>query len=763
LTGAPPGARAAPSDSFGLLHEGVRRWIWRQGWDSLRDVQEEAIPLVLRGGRDVVISAGTASGKTEAAFLPVVSRLASAGPRAPGCGFEAVYVGPLRALINDQFRRVEGLCAELGVPVARWHGDVAASVKARAARAPSGVLLTTPESLEAILVRRGAADSRRLFRALGHVVVDEMHAFLDSPRGRQLQSLLARIDRLAAAIAPGPEGGGGRPPGGAVRIGLSATLADMGAAREFLRPGDPARVAVVDGGPPGVELRLQIRGVRRPRAAGDGDESEGDPAEAEIADHLDATLRGRRALVFAGSRQRVESFAVALSERRERDGAPDDVFAHHGSLSREHREAAEERLRDAPGQPATVVCTTTLELGIDVGDIDAVAQIGPGHTVSGVRQRLGRSGRRAGRPAVMRVYVAEADAAPGGLDGLRRDTVQAVATLSLLLRRWNEPPAAGRLHLSTLLHQILALVGQNGGASPADAWSWLAAPGRPFQSVGPDLFRALLRRMGDQETGLLEQAPDGTLLPGPRGERLLAAADFFPVFATPAEYAVVTDAGRNLGRLPLESPLAPDDLIVFAGRRWRVAAIDPGRREIVVARARGGVPPAFGGASEGPHEGVVREMRQVWSDPAAEEPPFLDAGSRGFLREGRARFAELGLGSSCLAEAGGRVALFPWCGGRALLALSLALRAAGVPDLAADGLCLSAPESDRRLLEDALRRLAEGPPPDGEALAAMVPDKALDRFDHLLGEPLLRTAFARDRLEAARVPEIARAALRGAG
>ena len=234
--------------AFDVLHEKVRRWIWQQGWEGLRDVQERSIPILLGGERDLVIMAATAGGKTEAAFLPIVSRLASEPPAA-GEGFQAIYVSPMRALINDQFGRMESLCGELDVEVTKWHGDVSESVKARARKNPAGIVLITPESLEALLVRRGK-EVARLFRGLRYVVIDEMHVFLDDPRGKQLQSVLHRID-LASGTRP-------------VRVGLSATLADEDAARAFLRPLDPARVDVLPPGPGGPPIKLQLRGYVRP-------------------------------------------------------------------------------------------------------------------------------------------------------------------------------------------------------------------------------------------------------------------------------------------------------------------------------------------------------------------------------------------------------------------------------------------------------------------------------------------------------------------
>ena len=503
--------------AYDSLHEKVRRWIRQQGWDALHDVQERSIPILLAGERDLIVMAPTAGGKTEAAFLPIVSTLAT-NPAEAGHGFEAIYVSPMRALINDQFGRMESLCSELGIEVTKWHGDVAAGVKARARKKPGGIVLITPESLEALLVRRGG-EVARLFRGLRYVVVDEMHVFLEDPRGKQLQSVLHRID-LAARCSP-------------VRIGLSATLADGDAARAFIRPLDPGRVLVLPPGPGAPAIMLQLRGyicpaAMKPKRADDPEGQVPDAAAAALARHLFETHRARRSLIFAGSRQRVETTTVQLSEMAEAAGMPPVFFAHHGNLSREHREEAERRMKDR-SRPASVVCTTTLELGIDVGDIEAVAQLGPGHTVSGMRQRIGRSGRRAGQDAVMRIYVTETelgdDTSP--LDALRAETVQSIAMASLMVRKWNEPPTAGRLHLSTLLHQIMALIGQHGGVMPADAWATLVT-GKVFQGVDIALFKRLLHRMADPEVALLEQASDGTLLPGSAGERLLESRTSFP-------------------------------------------------------------------------------------------------------------------------------------------------------------------------------------------------------------------------------------------
>jgi ATP-dependent Lhr-like helicase len=740
------GVEAAPSAAFNLLHDKVRRWIWRQGWDGLRDIQERSIPILLAGDRDLIVTAGTASGKTEAAFLPIVSRLASEEAQVT-TGFRAVYVSPMRALINDQFGRMESLCAELEIEVTKWHGDVSAGVKARARKNPRGILLITPESLEAILVRRGQ-EAGRLFRGVSYLVIDEMHAFMDSPRGKQLQSVLHRIDAVSGSRA--------------ARVGLSATLADENTSRAFLRPLDPEAVIVLPRTSSGQVLKLQVRGYVSPprqavsrRAGGDIDgevEVDTDPAQTAIVRHLFDTLRGQRSLIFAGSRGRVETVAVRLSEMTAGLGVPEEFFAHHGSLSREHREEAERRMKDA-SRPASIVCTTTLELGIDVGAIESVAQLGPGHTVSGIRQRLGRSGRRPGQAAVMRVYVEEAALSEKThpLDALRRETVQTITMLKLMLHGWNDPPAPGRLHLSTLLHQVMALIAQGGGIGAAEVWD-LLVKSRVFDAVDLELFKRLLRRMGDPEVKLIEQAPDGTLLPGAEGERLIESRDIYTVFATPEEYRVVQVGGRSIGQVPVENPVVPGQFMVLAGRRWRVLEVDVPRKEILVAPASGGNPPRFAGEPRPPSDAVVAEMRQVYE--AVDVPPFLNEQAINLLAEARTTFDRLGLRHSRVTRHDGQLLLFPWLGERRQQALLLSLVRAELEPTPL-GLAVGVAANREDELARELECLANAPPPDPLELARHVKQNVIEKFDPYLGADLLTLAFAREHLDVQGLPIIA--------
>ncbi|GAB4119091.1 MAG: DEAD/DEAH box helicase [Rhodothalassiaceae bacterium] len=728
-----------PSSSFDLLAEPIQRWIWQQGWRQLHDIQERSIRSILGGQGDVILAAATAGGKTEAAFLPLLSGLLTRESELSG--FRILYVSPLKALINDQFRRLDELCGALRIPVHRWHGDVSASAKAKARRNPDGILLITPESLEATFVLRGL-EIPGLFQGLECVVIDELHALLDSERGVHLRSLLHRLEvTLDRRIR---------------RLGLSATLGDMALAATYLRPDDPTSVEIIESKSTVQELRVQVRGYvvsKEPEERTDQDETERSmAAERAIATHLFKTLRGTRNLAFAGSRQCVELFADLLREISEKERVPLEFHAHHANLSKEHRAFVEERLKSGEA-PATAVCTSTLELGIDIGEIESVAQIGPPFSVAALRQRLGRSGRRPGKPAILRVYIEEkeldADIHPA--DALRLNLVQAVAMINLLIKGWCEPPPPDAPHLSTLTHQILSVIAQHNGAGAATLYKTLCSSAS-FAAVDRDLFLQLLREIGNRDVGLIEQAPDGTLLLGPKGERIVAHYGFYAVFKTPEEYRVVTD-GRTLGTLPISFVLTEGMTIVFSGRRWRIEAVRDEEKVIEVAPDPTGKPPQFGGDACDLHDAVVAEMRRVLA--GSDMPPFVDAQARAFLAEGRAAFRRFGLAERSLVSLGEKSTLvFPWKGTIATDTLALALRACRLE--ATPHYAIIEIENSIDEVRGALRALATDNPPSAIRLASFIKTLQREKFHPYLSEGLLIAEAAASRIKADEVPFIAR-------
>ena len=325
----------------------------------------------------------------------------------------------------------------------------------------------------------------------------------------------------------------------------------------------------------------------------------------------------------------MERFADLLRRRAERASLPNEFWPHHGNLSREIREEAEERLQGT--RPTTVVATTTLELGIDIGSVDSTAQIGAPGSVASLKQRLGRSGRQAGAPSVIRIYVQEKEIGENTppQDQLRGALVQTVAMIRLLIDRWVEPPPPAALHLSTLVQQVLSLTAQHGGFRAADAYRALCSSG-PFDTVDQSIFAQLLRDLASHE--LLSQTHDGTMVLDLSGERLVNHYDFYAAFMAPDEWRLLAK-GRTLGTLPVTFPLAPDLFLIFAGRRWRIVDVNEERHEVDLEPAPGGVPPIFGGSGAMIHDRVREEMRRVYEDDGV--PVFLDATGRELLAEGR--------------------------------------------------------------------------------------------------------------------------------
>jgi len=707
------------SRAYALYHPAIQRWIYQRGWDRLRDAQERAAELIIAGERDVIIASATASGKTEAALLPICSVLARKHELGVGAGIAALYVSPLKALINDQYDRVVDLAGALDLVVHRWHGDAPAAGKTRVLRAPAGLLLITPESLEALLLRH-ADRVRRIFDGLRYVVVDELHSFVGTERGAQLQALLHRVELAAARRVP--------------RVALSATLGDYAGAAEFLRPRHGTEVAVVASTEPGGEIRLQIRGYLQPTVP---TPPEQEPADrAAIADHLFQTLRGTDNLVFANSRAAVEVYADMLSQRAVRAGLLANFLAHHGSLSKEVREHVEQRLKDS-ATPVTAICTSTLELGLDVGTVDSVAQIGAPPTVAGLRQRLGRSGRRPGRPAVLRVYIAEPELTAGlsPTDALRAELFQAVAMIELLTASWYEAPDTAGLHLSTLIQQVLSATAQHGGATAPHLFALLCDSG-PFHRIDRPTFAAVLRDLGRHD--LLQQQTDGLLLPGHEGERLLAHYSFYASFRTSMDYRLVAD-GYTLGSLPVDRPILPGTFLIFGGARWRVISVDSAQRVIELTAAEAGRPPVFPGTGGEVADEVRRAMHRLYRSSGV--PRYLDTTARTLLAEGRAGFHAYGHAASRIFSRRSETVLFPWRGDRIMNTLAVVLAAHGLA-IGQDGLAITVGNCSPAQLMELIRQLAAGPAPDSEALAARVRAKIHDKYDRYLSEEVLNRAYA---------------------
>lgn len=701
----------------------VQRWIFQQGWSGLREIQSLAIEPILSAQTDVLISASTAAGKTEAFFLPAISAIAE---QQEGVGI--LYISPLKALINDQDRRLESLSDLLDMPVTPWHGDSPQGKKNKLKTSPAGIVLITPESLESLLIR-DAGWVKSAFSLLRYVVIDEFHAFLGSERGHHLLSLLHRLEHLLGRLkSPIP------------RVALSATLGEIEKVPLALRPNQSLPCKIIRDTNAVSTLKVQVKGYVNPAQV---DIEEPIDAEYKICQDLFKFCRGGNHLVFANSRNRTESIAATLSDMCDQQHVPNEFFPHHGSLSKELRESLEKRLQQEQ-YPTTAVCTMTLELGIDIGKVNSVVQVTAPHSVSSLRQRMGRSGRRGGA-SILRMLIAEDELTKDSnpIDKLRLELIQSLAMIRLLISsKWYEPADTSLYHFSTLLHQILAVIAQWGGIRADQLYNLLCKEG-PFQNVSAADYKAILLHMGGSE--LITQLGSGELVLGVLGERITGHYSFYAVFKTPEEFRIVSGT-KSLGTLPVDSLVLVGQHIIFGGKRWIVKDIDSDKKTIYVERAKGGKPPKFGGSGMSVHDAVRQEMFKILSDGdyridvAGQKIDFADANARELFRESVAFFNEAELRQNSLLQHGNDVYIFTWHGDKVVNTIAALLIMNGYEAGVYAGV-IEVGKASLTVVAALLSSLSIRELPNAVELAGGVLEKRVDKFDEFLPEEVISLGY----------------------
>lgn len=428
--------------------------------ESLRAIQSAAGDAIFNTDENVLLSASTASGKTEAAFFPILTLFSEDMPRSVG----AIYIGPLKALINDQFMRLNELCEEADIPVWHWHGDVAQSHKNKLMKNPSGILQITPESLEALLIRKHAAISK-LFGDLRFIVIDEVHSLMRGDRGGQTLCLIERLSRLAGV---NPR-----------RIGLSATIGDLESTGEFLASGTGRGTVIPRIESKGIKWRLSMEHfyISQQNAPEEKENADALPVldikTDEAPEHADAGMgyifehtKGKKCLVFVNSREECEAVTTTLRSYCEANHEPDRFLIHHGNLSAAYRETAEAAMKDEDVF-LTTVTTATLELGIDIGRLERAFQIDAPFTVSSFLQRMGRTGRRDLPPEMWFVMREELPEPRSMLpETIPWKLLQGIALVQVYLEeRWVEPPKLDRQPFSLLYHQTMSTLASCGELS----------------------------------------------------------------------------------------------------------------------------------------------------------------------------------------------------------------------------------------------------------------------------------------------------------
>jgi ATP-dependent Lhr-like helicase len=606
------------AQTFDLLHEKVQKFIYNARWENFRPIQDQSISTLITSKKNLLICAPTASGKTEAAFLPIVSMIADdyAG------SFRAIYVSPLKALINDQFRRIEEMCVGIGIPITKWHGDVSKSHKDRSVANPAGILLITPESLEAMLVHR-ADRARSLFSKLDWVVIDEIHSFVGAERGAQLRSILARLEEEV-----------GRTP---VRIGLSATIGNIKAVADWMSEGKTAVVEDSDWNDSGIEGI--IKGFERPspiETESPVDESDENEEPSLLVRALCHSFSSGKNLIFGNSKAKLEKISHAVANVAQQEHVSAKFVIHHGSLSKFSRESAEAEIKNSE-QAVSVFCTSTLEMGIDIGKIEKIGLIDPPWAVSSFAQRVGRSGRRAGANKKFEFMIEQLEMRSDMRisDSLRETLIKSIAVTLLYLEGFKEPLRIDRLHASTLAHQILAFASQKTGATLAQIQKVIVENG--FRSaIDESSLRVLLDQLVTKRFLYLESS--GRFLPGGIGEKLVEHFEFYSVFLSSEQWSVVCD-GTLIGEVPVTSPYVVDDRILLGSRVWTIIDVNETGKRLSVRQARAGRAPTFGGSFGITDAKIHQKMKQIYE--SEESYAFLDEMAAKHLVEARQSYKSL--------------------------------------------------------------------------------------------------------------------------
>jgi len=742
----------------------IQEFIYRNEWTSLRGIQVAACHAVFETDDHLLLSASTAAGKTEAAFFPVLTELWEDPPATIG----ALYVGPLKALINDQFARLEELCAEADIPVTHWHGDVNRSHKDKLLKNPAGVLQITPESLEALLMHKHT-DAVRLFGDLRYVVLDEVHALMRCDRGGQVLCLLERLARMAGC---NPR-----------RIGLSATIGDLETAGRWLAGGTNRKTLCPTLAPTGTRWRLTLSHFPVSESADDANRSrrwriipdalgeqvppppklhpnapditppgaEGTDMPPENADpgfgYIFKTTAGHKCLVFCNSREQAEMVTTTLRRYCEDRHEPDRFLIHHGNLSAAYRETAEALMKDDT-LTFTTVTTATLELGIDIGRLERAFQLDPPFTVSSFLQRMGRTGRR-GDPQEMWFVLREAPPMPRAplQHHIPWKLLQACALIQLYLEeKWVEPPRTGKMPFSLLYHQTLSTLASGGEMTPAKLAERVLRLSC-FENISLDDYRILLRHL--VETDHLQITANRGLIIGLTGERVVNSYKFYAVFREDEEYSVRWES-QELGTIVMPPPVG--ERVAIAGRVWEVLELDLKKRVLYVEPVKGNVPAYFGLVPGDIHTKVLERMRRVLAEDTVY--PYLQKNAAQRLYEARAQVKASGLlngnrAEDMLFQLGGDMwCLTPWLGTYAFLALERFLKRICGAELGLTAMESSRPyfiqfrmKAEAEEFWEIVRRRAREPI-DPMSLVYEKEVPIFEKYDEYVPPELIRRAFA---------------------
>jgi ATP-dependent helicase Lhr and Lhr-like helicase len=551
--------------SFNLLSEPIRKYIRDKRWEQLRPIQSAAIEKILTTEDNYILASRTASGKTEAAFLPILSKV-----NFDETGVQVLYISPLIALINDQFYRIEELCKYLDVPVTKWHGEANRSAKNSLLKNPSGIVLITPESLEAMFVNK-PFNVKQLFSNLNFVVIDEIHSFLGTDRGTQLKSILYRLQKINQKPFR--------------IVGLSATIGDYNEAKKFTGNEEHTKV-LLDRTSKNIDA--QFRYFKNGK----------DELPLELIKDLYLETKDNKVLIFPNSRGRAEEIAVKLLKISEKVKGHPNYFSHHSSIDKEIREYIEYFAKNNRRQNFCISCTSTLELGIDIGTVDEVVQIDATHSIASLIQRVGRSGRKEGEKSNLFLYATT-----------QWSLLQSLACWLLYVEGFIEPSQSNEKPYDILLHQALSITKANSGIKQAELIKQLK-DNFTFSKIDILEIEEIINHL--IEIDFLEKLQQEVII-GVEGEKIVNSREFYSVFKTEENFKVV-NGGSKIGEIPFSPQLREDENILLAAKIWKIQYVDFDSKKIEVIKALDGKKPVFFGGGGIIHPRIREKMFEILFD-----------------------------------------------------------------------------------------------------------------------------------------------------
>ena len=644
-------------DIFMRLAPYIQEFVYRE-WDEIRPIQVAACDIIFNTDDHLLLTSGTASGKTEAAFLPALTML----HESPSISVGILYISPLKALINDQFMRLYSLLNEGGVNVYKWHGDASVANKTKLLKNPQGVLQITPESLESLMINKREA-CIRLFKDLKFVVIDEVHYFMASPRGVQLICLLERIEKLT----------GCRPR----RIGLSATINDYSSAEQWLCSGTKRKcqVPIVSATPQKLSMFMQ-----RFVLCGDEEEDEFDTEIIRYYEFLYQHTLNKKSIIFANSRALVESAIANIRKIAEEKRTQDVYKVHHGSISVTLRETAEKEMKESD-LPIVTGATVTLELGIDIGSLDRIIQLGSPFSVSSFTQRLGRCGRKGQTAELIFAFIdRDTESFSNPVDKINWEFIKSIAIIQLRLEeKWVEPLRSPSHPFGLLYHQTMSFLLANGEAKSAFLAQNILGLSA-FRQIKAEDYKILLQHL--IQINHLQKLENGNLVIGYQAEPVVSNFQFYSVFESAIEYEV-KHKDESIGSVMEPYPIGTN--FALAGKSWLTIDINEKSKTLYVEEANGVSSVNWISPSQlNLHTKILQKMRDVLLDD--KEYAYLSQSCKSRLAQIREDVQASGIAKNNVIPLGdNKFAVFPWVGTQQLYTLLFTLQQQWIQSLIAPG------------------------------------------------------------------------------